>query len=246
MDKLVRSLVSVGNKKFVPENLIQDFKFDSKTNVTINLAQCLFKNVMNNMTEKNDMLFQEWKELFNLSENDRGQNLDIEKCKLALGKIFNVEITDIEMDYKALFVLQTTYAIINILEGYSSSTFSYGYTAIDIFKDLYMEIMPNEVRHSLGEYFTPSWLADYVIENGKGMVTNNNWRAIDPCCGSGIFVVSLIKHVIDDVEIFNLSSKERKDLLNSIIERVQGIDIKNINSHSNFRDVKDFFKYRFF
>ena len=60
--------------------------------------------------------------------------------------------------------------IINLLEGYADASFSYGYVAIDIFKDLYMEIMPNEVRHSLGEYFTPSWLADHVIENSKKMI----------------------------------------------------------------------------
>lgn len=33
------------------------------------------------MSDKTDMLFQEWQELFHLSENDRGQNLDIEKGK---------------------------------------------------------------------------------------------------------------------------------------------------------------------
>ncbi|MDE3975669.1 hypothetical protein NUS65_10325, partial [Glaesserella parasuis] len=51
--------------------------------------------------------------------------------------------------------------IIKELEFYSSSNFSYEFQTIDIFKDLYMEIMPNEIRHSLGEYFTPSWMADH-------------------------------------------------------------------------------------
>lgn len=311
LDKLVRSLVNVGNKKIVPENLIRDFKFDSKSNITKKLAICLFDIVCNNMTDKTDMLFQEWQELFHLSENDRGQNLDIEKRKVVLGQIFDTKIEDVEMDYKALFVLQTTYAIIvkliackvisklsldnqseimyfsdlskvdstklrefmdnledgytfaiggirnllegdffswyaseeqwntdesncimeiiNTLEGYAVSSFSYGYTAIDIFKDLYMEIMPNEVRHSLGEYFTPSWLADYVIENSKIMVENDRWKAIDPCCGSGIFIVSLIKHVIGDREIVSLSKQEKKELLNEIIERVHGIDINPLS-----------------
>lgn len=34
------------------------------------------------------------------------------KKEKALGKLFDIEIKDTEMDYKALFVLQTTYAII--------------------------------------------------------------------------------------------------------------------------------------
>lgn len=311
LDKIIRSLVHVGSKKFVPENIISDFKLEADKDVTLKLAQSLFHMLVHHMTDKTDMLFQEWQELFHLSENDSGQNLDIEKRKAVLSKIFDREIKDNESDYKALFVLQTTYAIIvkliackvisrlssdsedeimyfsdltkvdsqklrdfmesledgytfaiggirnllegdffswytakeqwtdeeaegimnviHTLEGYSDSSFSHGYAAIDIFKDLYMEIMPNEVRHSLGEYFTPSWLADYVIENSKNMISEKRWRAIDPCCGSGSFVVSLIKHVIGDREIVNMSRKERHALLEEIIDRVQGIDINPLS-----------------
>lgn len=311
LDKLVRSLINVSNKKFVPENIVQDFKLEAVKPVTLNLAKCLFDIVSNDMTDKTDMLFQEWQELFHLSENDRGQNLDIEKRKKALSNIFGKNIVDVEMDYKALFVLQTTYAIIvkliackvitrltknsqssilyfsdltkvdslqlrefmenledgysytiggirNLLEGdffswyaseeqwteeeakcitdiictlegYADSSFAYGFTAIDIFKDLYMEIMPNEVRHSLGEYFTPSWLADYVISNSKAMINEKRWRAIDPCCGSGIFVVTLIKHILQDKNIVCANREEKKVLLDEILERVQGIDINPLS-----------------
>ena len=311
LDKVVKSLINVENKKFVPQNIINDFRYNSSNHLTENLAKCLFDIVCYNMSNKTDMLFQEWQELFHLSENDKGQNLDIEKRKKALGKLFNVEINDVEMDYKALFVLQTTYAIIvkliackvitkisgssqsevvyfsdltqvdscglrkfmenleegytfsiggirnllegdffswytaedqwttqeaecikaiiNELEGYSVNSFSYGYMAIDIFKDLYMEIMPNEVRHSLGEYFTPSWLADRVIGNSVAMVKPNEWRAIDPCCGSGIFIVSLIKHIIGSRDVTTLKAEEKRQLLDSIINRVQGIDINPLS-----------------
>lgn len=311
LDKLVRCLVNVENKKFVPRNIVQDFKLSAGEGTTLALAKCLFGIVRNRMTEKTRMLFEEWQELFHLSENDNGQNLDIEKRKKALSDIFGEQIDDVEMDYKALFVLQTTYAIIvkliacrviarltreaegdviyfsdltqvtserlrgfmenledgysyaiggirNLLEGdffswyaseeqwteeeakcirrvilvldrYSYNAFTRGYAAIDIFKDLYMEIMPNEVRHSLGEYFTPSWLADYVIDNSVEMVGNIPWRAIDPCCGSGIFVASLIKHVIGKRDIIGASKEEKAELLQEILERVTGVDINPLS-----------------
>lgn len=311
LDKLIKSLINIDNKKFVPENIVSDFKLNSKEHITLDLAKCLFEIVTNNMTDKTDMLFQEWQELFHLSENDAGQNFDIEKRKRALSLIFETKIEDIEMDYKALFVLQTTYAIIvkliackvisklsndldssityfsdltkienlelrkfmedledgyshtiggirnllegdffswyadenqwteyegkcimriiHTLEGYADNFFSYGYTAIDIFKDLYMEIMPNEVRHSLGEYFTPSWLADYVINNSEKMLTTNKWKAIDPCCGSGVFVVSLIKHILKDKDIYSADKETKRMLLHEILERVQGIDINPLS-----------------
>ncbi len=311
LDKLVRCLVNVENKKFVPRNIVQDFKLNAGGGITLKLAKCLFGIVMNHMTEKTRMLFEEWQELFHLSENDNGQNQDIEKRKKALGEIFGRQIDDVEMDYKALFVLQTTYAIIvkliacrviarltteaegdviyfsdltqvtseqlrqfmenledgysyaiggirnllegdffswyvseeqwtqeeadcirrviHVLDGYSYSAFTRGYAAIDIFKDLYMEIMPNEVRHSLGEYFTPSWLADYVIGNSVEMVGGSRWRAIDPCCGSGIFVSALIKHVIGNRDIISASKEEKKRLLGEILERVKGVDINPLS-----------------
>ena len=92
MDKIVKSLINVGNKKFVPENIIQDFKLDAEKDITLKLAKCLFHLVVDHATDKTDMLFQEWQELFHLSENDNGQNLDIEKRKVALSKIFERQL----------------------------------------------------------------------------------------------------------------------------------------------------------
>ena len=58
------------------------------------------------------MLFNEWRDLFHLSESDKGKNQDIDKRRKGLGEIFSCQITDNDLEYKALFCLQTTYAII--------------------------------------------------------------------------------------------------------------------------------------
>ena len=52
---------------------------NSESGVTMRFAKSLFQTIMNHMTEKTDMLFQEWQEMIHLSENDNGQNLDISK-----------------------------------------------------------------------------------------------------------------------------------------------------------------------
>jgi hypothetical protein len=309
LDKLIQSLVDLNNKRFVPKNIVDDFKLHSRAGVTSELANYLFKALINKKSEKTSMLFQEWEVLFHLSETDKGQNDDINKRRKALGKLFGVTINDSETDYKALFALQTTYAIIvkliackvvtkfefnknieyfsdlskidnntlrqfieyiedgyvfqtggirnllegdffswycveeiwsdeeaeiilkliHLLEGYSISFYRHGYSTIDIFIDLYMEIMPPEVRHSLGEYFTPSWLADYVVKESKSLVSNENFTAIDPCCGSGVFVMALIRNIIDNKDIISLSSEEKQSLLNSILQRVKGVDINPLS-----------------
>lgn len=309
LDKLIRSLVDVKNKRFVPQNVVNDFKINTRNETTLKLARCLFKRLMENNSEKTSMLFQEWEVLFHLSETDKGQNEDIKKRREALSKLFEIKITDSETDYKALFSLQTTYAVIvkliackvvtkiefnedieyfsdlssidsstlrqfieyiedgyvfqtggirnllegdffswycdeniwtdelasivldivDVLEGYTISFYKHGYTTIDIFIDLYMEIMPPEVRHSLGEYFTPAWLADYVVNESASIVKKEQYKAIDPCCGSGVFVMSVIKNIIGETDILSITDKEKKKLLNSILKRVKGVDINPLS-----------------
>ena len=305
LDKLVLSLIDINNKKFVPKNIVDDFKLNSYTEVSAKLAQYLFKSINEKKSQKTLMLFQEWEVLFHLSETDKGQNDDINKRRKALGELFGLSIDDADTDYKALFALQTTYAIIvkliatkvitkiefnkdieyfsdlsnidnstlrqfieyiedgyvfqtggvrNLLEGdffswycsediwsdeeakiildivhilnsYSSGFYKHGHSTIDIFIDLYMEIIPPEVRHSLGEYFTPAWLADKVIIESKKLVNKKNYSAVDPTCGSGVFIMSIIKNIIGSTDVISLSEKSKRELLHSILSKVKGVDI---------------------
>jgi len=309
LDKLVRSLVDIRNKRFVPKNIVNDFKLNTRNQTTLKLARYLFKKLLDTPSTKTTMLFEEWQVLFHLSETDKGQNEDIKKRRRALSKLFETDIDDSETDYKALFALQTTYAVIvkliackvvtkiefnkdieyfsdlsnidsdtlrkfieyiedgyvfqtggirnllegdffswycdakvwseeqsnllldivTILEGYTISFYKHGYTTVDIFIDLYMEIMPSEVRHSLGEYFTPAWLSDHVVKKSAALVKDENFNAIDPCCGSGVFVMSLIKYIIGDIDIISLTNSEKKELLDSILSRVKGVDINPLS-----------------
>lgn len=113
---------------------------------------------------------------------------------------------------------------INILKDYDSSQkiFSNDNTH-DLFNELYQSIIPKEVRHSLGEYYTPDWLADSVIRPiiTKKISDKFNWRGLDPCSGSGTFVMRMIDNILEylDEDATNI------DKLNEIINRVYAIDI---------------------
>lgn len=119
--------------------------------------------------------------------------------------------------------------IIRKIDEYSSFSFNIRYDPIDIFKDLYMSIIPSSVRHSTGEYFTPNWLASHVVEQSVGLIDNPNWKAIDPCCGSGIFIIALIKHILKDKNPYNLSNEEKQSLKKDILDRVYGVDINPLS-----------------
>jgi len=64
----------------------------------------------------------------------------------------------------------------------------------DIMKKLYQNLVPKPIRHDLGEFYTPDWLAELVLDK-IGYDGNPNSRILDPACGSGTFLVEAIKRV---------------------------------------------------
>jgi hypothetical protein len=62
----------------------------------------------------------------------------------------------------------------------------------DLLKKLYQYLVPQEVRHKLGEYYTPDWLAELIL-NEVGYEGNTLKRLLDPACGSGTFLVLAIQ-----------------------------------------------------
>ncbi|EGR4466707.1 SAM-dependent methyltransferase [Vibrio cholerae] len=67
----------------------------------------------------------------------------------------------------------------------------------DVLRDLYQGLVPGKLRQSLGEFYTPDWLVDFAVENAK----NGSWlnkRVLDPTCGSGAFLLAVMRQMRDD------------------------------------------------
>lgn len=62
----------------------------------------------------------------------------------------------------------------------------------DLLKKLYQYLVPQTVRHDLGEYYTPDWLAELALNEVRyrGQLDK---RLLDPACGSGTFLVLAIQ-----------------------------------------------------
>lgn len=92
--------------------------------------------------------------------------------------------------------------------------------ASDFFRELYQSIIPKEVRHSLGEYYTEAWLAEHVILGKTDYLQQHKkWRGMDPCCGSGTFIMKMIERIL----LENDSTDE--EMLLDILSRVSGHDL---------------------
>lgn len=99
--------------------------------------------------------------------------------------------------------------------------------ARDLLKDLYHGLIPATVRHALGEYYTPDWLAEHTLELAC-YDGDPRKKLLDPACGSGTFLVLAIQRIrqwLADNSI-EWGSKEKKlEAVNLIRHNVVGFDL---------------------
>ncbi|MCS7324587.1 MAG: hypothetical protein NZ532_04515, partial [Thermoflexales bacterium] len=106
----------------------------------------------------------------------------------------------------------------------------------DLFKKLYHYLLPREIRHNLGEYYTPDWLAQRLLTqlDNELFVQDAHHhesrlrqkllhtRFLDPACGSGTFLVLIIARMI---ELGKALFVPEHKLLASILSNVVGFDL---------------------
>jgi hypothetical protein len=112
------------------------------------------------------------------------------------------------------------------LDNYNPGTLSEDpVTSRDMLKKLYQQLFPKSVRHDLGEYYTPDWLAEHVL-NEVGYVGDPDKRLLDPACGSGTFLVMAISRIRSWYD----ENRERRrydegELCRKILSNVIGFDL---------------------
>lgn len=104
------------------------------------------------------------------------------------------------------------------------SMFDWSETQHDVLKVLYESVISAETRKGLGEYYTPDWLAEGVIE--KAVTDPLTQRALDASCGSGTFIYHIIRLVIREAE---KAGWDNRKTLNHIQNHVFGLDIHPVS-----------------
>ena len=112
------------------------------------------------------------------------------------------------------------------LDDYNPGTFSEDPAqSRDLLKKLYQQLFPKSVRHDLGEYYTPDWLADHVL-NELGYEGDPDKRLLDPACGSGTFLVMAINRIRRWYEENREKcAYDEGELLKKILANVIGFDL---------------------
>ena len=71
----------------------------------------------------------------------------------------------------------------------------------DIFRELYEILIDTDTRRKIGEYYTPLWLVEYMVDKISDDVGGLRGKIIlDPFCGSGTFLVSAFYRKVQEGE----------------------------------------------
>lgn len=91
----------------------------------------------------------------------------------------------------------------------------------DLLKEFYSSLVDEQIRHDLGEYYTPDWLAQHLLDRA-GYHGEPDRKVLDPACGSGTFLVEAIIRLKRGCIKAGLSQLET---LATILTNVKGLDL---------------------
>lgn len=96
----------------------------------------------------------------------------------------------------------------------------------DLLKTLYQHLVLKQLRHNLGEYYTPDWIAERLL-NQLGYDGDPDTRLLDPACGSGTFLTLALARVREKVELElqDGDPKQREICARKILNSVVGFDL---------------------
>lgn len=90
----------------------------------------------------------------------------------------------------------------------------------DVLKVLYESVIGAETRKKLGEYYTPDWLAEAIVEDVVSEPLNT--RVLDPACGSGTFLFHCVRKYLAAAEN---SGHSLASALDGLARHVIGMDL---------------------
>lgn len=100
------------------------------------------------------------------------------------------------------------------------SRFAWANVEHDVLKVLYESVISAETRKAQGEYYTPDWLAEHMVE--KVIDDPLNQRVLDPACGSGTFIFHAVRRYLRAAE---KAGKSLGESLDDLTDHVAGIDL---------------------
>ncbi|HRE76784.1 MAG TPA: N-6 DNA methylase [Flavobacterium sp.] len=159
-----------------------------------------------------------------------------------LSNHFNGKIFYLSDDFKEQLKDKDLTPLANFLSGELDKNqfvfwrlYSFNYLPIELISSIYEMFL--EADNSTGVAYTPSYLVSFMIDECMPInQPKEDFRILDPACGSGIFLVSAYKRIIDWWRVTNykktgkwiVPGKENLEELKKLLkESIYGVDIAN-------------------
>jgi hypothetical protein len=100
-----------------------------------------------------------------------------------------------------------------------------------VYESFMGEKQPNSIKVQNKAFYTPFFLADFVLENTLGKYIRNTkdidfvCPVLDPSCGSGIFLVEALRKIIEQKIDIKTDTLNRQELWDCVLKNIFGIDI---------------------
>ena len=91
----------------------------------------------------------------------------------------------------------------------------------DVLKAFYQSLVPETLRKTLGEFYTPDWLVDVTCDR-TGVEDWLQPRVLDPTCGSGSFLLEAVRRKRIAAKSSGMSDRET---LRHLLDSVWGFDL---------------------
>ncbi|HEX8068025.1 MAG TPA: N-6 DNA methylase [Thermoleophilaceae bacterium] len=110
----------------------------------------------------------------------------------------------------------------SFVEGLAARLSRFDWTQVDhdVLKVLYESVIDAETRHQLGEYYTPDWLAERMVEEVVDEPLDQ--RVLDPACGSGTFLFWAVRRYLQAADAAGVANAEAVE---TVTRRVFGVDL---------------------
>jgi len=100
----------------------------------------------------------------------------------------------------------------------------------DVIGLIYEELIPEDERHALGQFYTPKPIAELIV---RWSIRSPDDKILDPGCGSGTFLVEAYKRLAE-LKLrrpFNEIKHVPEDVHRQILRQLYGVDINEFPTH---------------
>lgn len=210
LDRLIQSIIRLELTALSSRNLVDNFcNPPVNDGIAFALVKGLYQNLSDGMTLKTKMLFNEWKELFNLSHDDVSKQQTIIDRRKSLESLLGTVFTRNDEEYTALFALQTAYVIIVKIVAYRIvSIIRYNSALIDF--EALVSIDEAALRQQILSLEEGAIFRNYGITNllegdfFSWYSAKEQWTSQIACCISNVF---RMLSMYSDKSVLNTSSK---------------------------------------